>query len=231
MSQPDINDVAAWLHEHDLASKLEGWLLTNDRDDRYTIAKIDDPQAWIEAGWPLDFTEPKFQWDEDAVAFVRRRTAAGSEWHAQAIAIHDARIPLGRAAGLADSSPNRLRHDEILEHCSAGPWRHGLHIPGFGADSQPCIYGDERELPLAILDEDDQEARANVVLMAAAWELCQQLSNLVDVVFDSGWAKLPGDEARDVREQCNGALALLSRIRGDVQKSTAEPYRDEEDDE
>jgi hypothetical protein len=67
----------------------------------------------------------KFQWDEDAAAFVRGRAATESEWHAQAIAIHDARIPLGPSASLADSKRSRRLHDEILEDCSAGPWRHG----------------------------------------------------------------------------------------------------------
>ena len=60
-------------------------------------------------------------------------------------------------------------HESILEHCSPGPWHHGLRVPPFSADSQPCVYGDERELPLAMLDDTDQEASANVVLMAAAF--------------------------------------------------------------
>jgi hypothetical protein len=54
-----LDVIAAWLKKYDLASKQEGWLLTNDSEDRYSIARIDDPQASIEDGWPLDFSEPK----------------------------------------------------------------------------------------------------------------------------------------------------------------------------
>jgi hypothetical protein len=43
MSKPDFYDAAAWLHEHDLANKLEGWLISNDRDNNCSIARLDDP--------------------------------------------------------------------------------------------------------------------------------------------------------------------------------------------
>jgi hypothetical protein len=47
MSRPDFNDLAAWLHEHDLASKLEGWLITNDSDNKCCIARLDDPSSMV----------------------------------------------------------------------------------------------------------------------------------------------------------------------------------------
>jgi len=216
MSKPDFHDMAAWLHRHDLASKLEGWLVTNDRDNVCSIAKLDDPSSMAGTpGWPQDFTEPKFASDEEAIAFVREMAATGSQWHAQAIAIHDAKIPM--SLWIHDA---RL-HEQILERCSAGPWRHGLHLPGFSADSQPCIYGDEREFPLAILDEDDVEAWPNVVLLAAAWELCQELSTLLDAVMDAERGEVPGKNSTVVRERCNSTLALLSRIHSDVQAGIA----------
>src|SRR5437868_1966096 len=95
MNKPDFYDMSAWVHQHDLASKLEGWLITNDADNICCIARIDDPSSMAGTpNWPKDFTEPKFAGDEEAIEFVRRRAKAGSPWHAQAIAIHDARIPM-----------------------------------------------------------------------------------------------------------------------------------------
>src|SRR5205807_4352664 len=126
--------------------------------------------------------------------------------------IHEARIPMSLWL------PDPTLHEQILERCSAGPWRHGLHIPGFGADRQPCIYGDERELPLAILDESDKEASANVVLMAASYELVEDLGLLLVVFYDTGLAILPGDAAKKMRKQSKSAMSLLSRINGDIQK-------------
>src|SRR3990172_8668989 len=95
MNKPDFHELAAWLHEHDLASKLEGWLVTNDSDNKCCIAKLDDPSSMAGTpGWPQNFTDPQFASDDEAIAFVRRRAEAGSQWHAQAIAIHDAGVPL-----------------------------------------------------------------------------------------------------------------------------------------
>lgn len=217
MDKPPYNLIRDWFNAFDGAAKLEGWLLTNDSDNNYCIARLDDPLNMAGVSeWPRDFTEPKFQDDEAAVEFVRRKAAGGSQLHAIALAIHEAGIPVARA----DPSFDRPIHEYLLEQCSAGPWQHGLHLPGFSADSQPCIYGDERQFPLAILDKDDHEAWANVVLMAAGYELCQELSKLVDVWVDSNLAMTLGDEAFEVRQGCNSALALLSRIKNDLERPT-----------
>jgi hypothetical protein len=114
----------------------------------------------------------------------------------------------------------RPMHEEILKHCSAGPWQHGIRVLPFSADSQPCVYGDERELPLAMLDDDDQEASTNVVLMSAAWELCRELGMLVDAALAA--ERKAGIECRKLHDRCNRTLALLSRIHSDVQQNGTE---------
>lgn len=120
-------------------------------------------------------------------------------------------------------------HEQILTLCSAGPWKHGLHGLPFSAASQPCIYGDERELPLANLDADDREAAANVVLMAAAWELCEQLGALLNAAQASKGKQLTGAESILLHEQCNRAWALLFRIHNVLLQSAAERYGEEVD--
>jgi hypothetical protein len=226
MSKPNFFEMAAWLHEHDLGSKLEGWLVTNDSDNICCIPRLDDPLSmYHQPGWPNDFTQPKFASDEEAIEFVRRRAAAGSRWHAQAITIHDGRIPMSLWL------PDRTLSEQILERCSAGPWRHGLYAPGFSADGQLCIYGDERELPLAILHEDDDEANANIVLLAASYELVEELGLLLAVLDGTNLATLPDAEALKVRKRAASTLSLLSRINGDMQQSIAERYGEEQADE
>lgn len=94
---PSSEDIAAWLTQYDQASKLEGWLLTNDARDHYCLARLDDPSSLLDTpGWPADFVEPRFVSDAAAIAFVRHRAQAGSRWHAEALAIHLAWIPLPR---------------------------------------------------------------------------------------------------------------------------------------
>jgi hypothetical protein len=61
--------------------------------------------------------------------------------------------------------------------------------------------------------------------------LCQELSTLVVAVFAVEREKAPGTESPELREQCDSALALLSRINRDIQKSIAERYGKEERDE
>jgi hypothetical protein len=222
MNKPDFHEMAAWLHEHDRASKLEGWLMTNDSDNNCSIARLDDPLSMqYEPGWPKDFNEPKFGSDQEAIEFVRSRAKSGSPWHAQAVAIHDAGIQMSIWIPDAES----WLHEQILEHCSPGPWSHGLRIPPFSGDSQPCVYGDERELPLAMLDDTDQEASANVVLLAVAWELCEHLGRLVDAAVKN--VRLLGTESALLRNECGRSLALLSRINRDMQKSATERYGEE----
>jgi hypothetical protein len=76
----------------------EGWFMTNDADYQLVIARIDCPDDWIddEQNTLLDFTEPKFQHDDEAIAHVRTAAAAGSRMHQIAIQLHDAKIPYSR---------------------------------------------------------------------------------------------------------------------------------------
>jgi hypothetical protein len=118
-------------------------------------------------------------------------------------------------------------YEQILAAVSAGPWSHGLYLPGFSADSEPCIYGDERKLPLARLDAADEEAAANVVLMAAAWELGRELGRIV-AAADAAHAAT-GPELHELHRACRPAHALLSRIHEDLRCTTVERYGKEED--
>lgn len=233
MTKPNDCDITTWLNEHDLASKLEGWLITNDTDDCYCIARLDDPLS-LEGtpGWPKDFIEPKFSSDAAAIKYVRCQAMAGCAWHAAALAIHEARIPvLSRfrtppESSLPPVSPARTL-GEILARCSAGPWQHGLQVLPFSADSQPCVLGDERELPIATLDAEDEESSANVVVMAAAWELCRQLGLLLDSAMPT--SQTAGNHAIKLQSQCQKAADLLARIRRDIHRTTAERYGKEGD--
>jgi hypothetical protein len=69
-----------WTANNHLVALKEGWILTNNSDEQYIIAKVDDPPAWPEheAGL-LDYDQPKFEYDDDAEEFVRSRAAQGSE--------------------------------------------------------------------------------------------------------------------------------------------------------
>jgi hypothetical protein len=217
-------DVAAWRSRYDLASKREGWLITSDSRQCYVIARLDDTTAWIEDGWLLDYKEPKFVSDEAALAFVRQRALAGSSWHAKALKIHGAQIaPATTSEAPGDAGSLAA---EILANCSAGPWQHGLELPAFSADSRPCVYSNERSL--AALDEENDTARANAVLLAAAYELCQELGQLISVLFASGLAELSAEVVLTARRQAKRGLALLSRIHQDLRKTASQRHGQEE---
>jgi hypothetical protein len=220
---PTLDSVGEWLTKYDLASKLEGWLITNDSDNVCCIAMLDDPSSMAGTpGWPKDFLYPRFGSDAEAIEFVRGRADEGSEWHARAVTIHEAMIPLSLWI------PDPKLHEQILACCSAGPWLHGLRIPPFSADSQPCVFGHGRDLPLAILDDTDPHAAADVVLMAAAWELCSQLGELTNAAVAAENDRPLGVQLVMFRCACDRAFALLSRIQGDVHKSAVERYGQEE---
>ncbi len=53
------------------------------------------------------------------------------------------------------------------------PWIEGTYLLPGSADGQPCIYGDERELPLVVFDADDPEAAGNCRLMSLAGALLE----------------------------------------------------------
>jgi len=60
------------------------------------------------------------------------------------------------------------------------PWHLETHIPPGSADDNLVIMGDERELPLATLDPDDEEAEANGTLMAAAPDLFEAAEDFLE---------------------------------------------------
>lgn len=95
-----------WPLEYHHRALKEGWILTNDSTDtRYHIAKVDDPPAWNEDGKPplVDYTEPKFTCDEDALAFVRARAKDEDLVAMAAVALHGQPIEYGRPMTRADA--------------------------------------------------------------------------------------------------------------------------------
>lgn len=62
-----------WTDEDNRIAMSQGWILTNDALDRYTISKLDDPAAEED----LDYDEPKFASDAEAVSFVFGLAAQG----------------------------------------------------------------------------------------------------------------------------------------------------------
>jgi hypothetical protein len=63
------------------------------------------------------------------------------------------------------------------------PWVEGTYLLPGSADGQPCIYGDEREVPLVVFDADDPEAAGNCRLMSLAGVLLEKLGELADVLW------------------------------------------------
>lgn len=60
----------------------EGWDLF-EVDGRLQIQRLDNPASIT---W-LDYTEPKFEGDDEALAFVHRKVVIGSEYHRQALSL------------------------------------------------------------------------------------------------------------------------------------------------
>ncbi len=83
VSQPIPSPFDYWLEEYDRTSKQEGWLLTNDAQDRVAVNKLDDPLAVTKPnGEPLlDYTETRFDSDMEALAFVIKWAMTGSLVH------------------------------------------------------------------------------------------------------------------------------------------------------
>ena len=79
-----------WPDRYDLLCQQEGWLLTNDSQGCFTIARLDCP-----ADCDVGFTEPKYRNDWEAKQFVLQ----------QAIQTHEPRYVL---ALWLDGWPERL---------------------------------------------------------------------------------------------------------------------------
>lgn len=84
----DEKMIGEWCKKYHDQAKREGWIITNNSQDEYCISKIDDPPEWIlDDGSRLDYTEPKFKSDDEAVDYVMARAREGSEMHGLAWAI------------------------------------------------------------------------------------------------------------------------------------------------
>lgn len=77
-------DDLEWTHEDSLLASREGWALFDNSDHGFRIERIDDPST----DPTLDFTEPKFESDDDAVAWVWARCQQISHLHLRAMTIH-----------------------------------------------------------------------------------------------------------------------------------------------
>ena len=69
-----------WSYADTLASYKEGWSIF-DADGQLEIQRLDDPSAAIPGG-PSD---PVFESDVAAIAFVKERAVAGSDLHIRAL--------------------------------------------------------------------------------------------------------------------------------------------------
>jgi hypothetical protein len=59
----------SWTREQDQEAKTQGWLLSNNIDSSdLEIQKLDDA---------IDGGSVRFEWDEDAVAFVEKQATSG----------------------------------------------------------------------------------------------------------------------------------------------------------
>jgi hypothetical protein len=110
----------------------------------------------------------------------------------------------------------------VIDHCSPGPWQHGVRLPPFSTDEQLCVYGREHDLPIAMLDDTDPKATANVVLMAAAWELHRELHALLRSASSVSPTSHPSESEMEVRNEFERAQLLLLRIQHEMELSLAD---------
>jgi hypothetical protein len=110
----------------------------------------------------------------------------------------------------------------VLHHCSPGPWQHGVRMPPFSTEEQLCVFGREHDLPIAMLDDTEPKVSANVVLMAAAWELYQQLHALLMSASSVSPASHPSESGMQVRNEFERTQLLLLRIQHEMELSLAD---------
>ena len=93
--QVAIDLLRRWEAQYSARARKEGWYIRgDDRAGIVSIVSVADPSAWL-PDEVLGYEEPLFESDEDAIAFVRASSdpTDPTDWHTQAIRIHDARIP------------------------------------------------------------------------------------------------------------------------------------------
>lgn len=78
----DERPFAYWSRAEANIAIEEGWVLTNNSADCVCVSRLDNP-ADVEP--PLNYTEPKFEGDEQAQGFVATRAANGSRMHILAL--------------------------------------------------------------------------------------------------------------------------------------------------
>lgn len=88
-----------------------------------------------------------------------------------------------------------------------GPWTVDHYLPGQSGDGQLHICGDERRIPLAVLDPDDIEAEANARLIAAAPEMLEALRQITAYVVER-------DSCLDAKAVARVAVAALAKAEG-----------------
>jgi hypothetical protein len=111
-----------WSDADDDAATREGWILTNDSDDRVHIARLDDP-ADCDRDPPLDFTEPKFGCDEEAQEYVAAKASRGCILHLKAIFLMG--HPIRREVYFRDIPSLGIREPGVYSWPNAvGLWKH-----------------------------------------------------------------------------------------------------------
>jgi hypothetical protein len=83
-SKVDLKPFDFWSEADDDAATREGWILTNDSNNRVHIARLDDPAGAI-CNPPLNFHEPKFVSDDAALEHVGEYASRGSILHLKAL--------------------------------------------------------------------------------------------------------------------------------------------------
>lgn len=72
-----------WTDEHEATARSQGWSIFTDETGLVEVNKIDDPANTD----GCDYDEPKFESDEDALAFVMAQAAIGDDTALTALAI------------------------------------------------------------------------------------------------------------------------------------------------
>lgn len=86
-----------WFETHDWRAKEEGWLLTNNAEGQYCIAKVDDPAAWEppKGKQPLQYSVSQFDSDEEVFRHVLVGCFLRNEsWYWVPTMLHMMRLPI-----------------------------------------------------------------------------------------------------------------------------------------
>lgn len=140
----------------------EGWLITNNREGVSAVARVDDPLPWTEDyGWVLDYSEPLFQWDEEAENRVIAQASQGSILHLRALYVcgHPYEDPDGNQwlpELLALVDPSQGEEVMAIDPYSYRQQRERLEIFTITKDGAPIVLGQGpgRRVELVVKDEE-----------------------------------------------------------------------------